>query len=77
MHGRQVPVRAEILIDEEVSVHADASELVDWLGALSPAPRQVYCVHGDPDSATALARTLSARGRNAEVATYGLRVSLG
>lgn len=77
MHGRDVPVRAEILTDEEFSVHADASELVDWLDALSPAPRQVYCVHGDPDSAAALARTLTARGRAAQVAAYGTSVSLG
>jgi metallo-beta-lactamase family protein len=77
MHGREVPVRAEILTDEEFSVHADASELVDWLDALSPAPRQVYCVHGDPDSAAALARTLAARGRNAQVAAYGQSVNLG
>jgi metallo-beta-lactamase family protein len=77
MHGRQVPVRAEILIDEEFSVHADASELADWLDALSPAPREVFCVHGDPESATALARTLTASGRKAQVAAYGVTVSLG
>ncbi|PKQ30618.1 MAG: MBL fold metallo-hydrolase [Actinobacteria bacterium HGW-Actinobacteria-2] len=77
MHGRDVPVRAEVLTDEEFSVHADASELVDWLDALSPAPRQVYCVHGDPDSAAALARTLTACGRAAQVAAYGTSVSLG
>jgi metallo-beta-lactamase family protein len=55
MHGRQVAVRAEILADEEFSVHADRSELLDWLGALVPAPGQVFTVHGMPESATALA----------------------
>jgi metallo-beta-lactamase family protein len=76
MHGRQVPVRAEILTDEEFSVHADASELLDWLSALSPAPRQVYCVHGDPESAAGLTRAIAARGLAAQVADHGATVSL-
>ena len=55
MHGQYVGVRAEILHDKEFSVHADASDLIDWLGALRPAPATVFCVHGEPDSAAALA----------------------
>ncbi len=78
MHGRQVPVRAEILIDEEFSVHADASELLDWLAALAPAPRQVYCVHGDPDSAAALAQASRTRLNVATaVARHGQTVQIG
>lgn len=61
IHGRQVPVRAEVLADEEFSVHADRSELLDWLGALRPAPRRVFTTHGTPESATALAREVVAR----------------
>jgi metallo-beta-lactamase family protein len=61
MHGRQVAVRAEVLSDEEFSVHADASELIDWLAALSPRPVQVFTVHGTPDSAGALAAAATAR----------------
>ena len=61
MHGRNVPVRAEILQDEEFSVHADRSELLDWLAALSPQPRQVFTVHGTAESASALAREITTR----------------
>lgn len=61
MHGRLVQVRAEILQDEEFSVHADRSELLDWLAALDPAPRQVFTVHGTPESASALAREVRSR----------------
>jgi metallo-beta-lactamase family protein len=61
LHGRQVPVRAEVLQDEEFSVHADRSELLDWLAALTPAPTRVFTVHGTPDSASALAREIRAR----------------
>ena len=78
MHGHQVPARAEILIDEEFSVHADASELLDWLAALAPAPRQVYCVHGDPDSAAALAQAAGTRLNLATaVAGHGQTVRIG
>ncbi len=61
MHGRQVAVRAEILADEEFSVHADRSELLDWLAALVPAPRRVFTVHGTPASASALAAEVQLR----------------
>ncbi len=53
--GRFVPVRAEIVQDSEFSVHADGSDLIDWLAALTPPPRTVFCVHGEQDSAAALA----------------------
>lgn len=60
MYGRYVPVRAEILQDSEFSVHADASDLMDWLAEMTPRPRTVYCVHGERDSAEALARRIRA-----------------
>jgi metallo-beta-lactamase family protein len=75
MHGHQIPVHAEILIEEEFSVHADASELLGWVSDLVPPPRKVYCVHGDPDSAAALASAISARlGLNARAARHGEQV---
>lgn len=58
MYGRYVPVRAEVLQDNEFSVHADGSELLDWLAAMTPRPSTVYCVHGEPDLARALARRI-------------------
>lgn len=58
MYGRYIPVKAEILQDDEFSVHADASDLIDWLAEMSPRPQTAYCVHGEPDSAKALARRI-------------------
>lgn len=55
MYGKYIPVWAEILQDSEFSVHADASDLVDWLAEMTPAPATVYCVHGEPHQAGALA----------------------
>ena len=54
MHGRYVGVRAEILQDHEFSVHADSSDVLDWLRGLKPAPMTVFCVHGEPQASEAL-----------------------
>lgn len=59
MHGAHVAVAAEVVREDEFSVHADASDLLAWLGALRPRPRHVFCVHGEPDSALALARRIT------------------
>ncbi len=53
--GRYVPVRAEIVSDEEFSVHADSSELMDWLLQIPEPPETVYLVHGELTAAQALA----------------------
>ena len=57
MHGRYVPVRAEVVQVADFSVHADADELVGWL---RPEPPQVvYVVHGEPPASAELARRIS------------------
>ncbi len=76
-HGAYVPVRAEIVHDREFSVHADASDLLDWLRDLRPAPRTVFVVHGEPDSAQALAARIHGElGLVAAVPAYGEKVVL-
>lgn len=57
--GRYVPVRAEVVDDEEFSVHADSDELLQWLGRCDPPPSAVYVVHGEQGAAQALARRVS------------------
>lgn len=53
MHGRYVPVHAQIVNLPAFSAHADAGELVDWLRA-GERPQTVYIVHGEPDAAESL-----------------------
>jgi metallo-beta-lactamase family protein len=60
--GEPVEVRAEIAAIEGFSAHADQRELVAWVAALAPAPRRIYLVHGELESAEALAVALRARG---------------
>jgi metallo-beta-lactamase family protein len=55
MLGRYVPVRARVVHLPQFSVHADAGELLGWLCSVSPAPRAVYVVHGEPGASRALA----------------------
>lgn len=55
IHGKYVPVRAAIVEIEAFSVHADASELMDWLTAADQPPAQVFVNHGEADSSRALA----------------------
>jgi metallo-beta-lactamase family protein len=56
MHGRYVPVRAEVVDVEGFSVHADADDLVAWLASGPDEPDVVYVVHGEPEASSALAR---------------------
>lgn len=77
MHGGFVPVRAEIVRDDEFSVHADSSELLDWLAAIAPAPRSVFVAHGEQHAADAFARRIHDElGLPASVPTQGETVSL-
>ncbi|HWJ83355.1 MAG TPA: MBL fold metallo-hydrolase [Nocardioides sp.] len=77
MHGRYVPVRAEIVDDADFSVHADADELLAWLSSAPAAPDVVYVVHGEPGSSAALAaRITDELGWFAVVPRLGERVRL-
>jgi len=70
IHGRYITVRAEIVNLRGFSAHADAEQMVEWLRP-SPAPRTVFVVHGEPDSATALAaRLIEELDWNAVVPSY-------
>lgn len=50
IHGEFYPVNAEIASVPAFSVHADRSELVDWLASAETPPTQVIAVHGDPEA---------------------------
>ncbi len=58
MHGRYVPVLAEVVQIPDFSVHADADELIGWVASGETLPRTVYVVHGEPKSSSALRRRL-------------------
>jgi metallo-beta-lactamase family protein len=77
MHGRYVPVHAEIVQIPDFSVHADGPEIVRWLARMPSAPRTAYVVHGEPQSSAALVRRIQHElGWNAVCPSLGERVRL-
>lgn len=72
VNGRYIPAKAEVVADREFSVHADASDLMDWLRALTPPPETVFVTHGEPDAAAAFARRIGDElGWTAVVPSHG------
>ncbi len=55
IHKTPVPVLAEVTDLKGLSGHADAGEMVRWLGAIRTPPRKVFVTHGEREAAHALA----------------------
>lgn len=47
MFGRYFPVKANVLMIDGLSAHADQSELLGWLSELKQKPKHVYLNHGE------------------------------
>jgi metallo-beta-lactamase family protein len=76
IHGRYVPVRAEVANIRGFSAHADAGQTLDWLRD-TPAPQTAFVVHGEPASSSALAdRLRTDLGWTAVVPRFGERVGV-
>jgi len=54
IHGEDIPVRAEVSVIGNLSAHADAGEIMDWLKGFSKPPRQTFITHGEPAASDAL-----------------------
>lgn len=66
--GEPMRVRAEIASLDELSGHADYSELIEWVKPMVPKLKRVFLVHGEPTQQEAFAKLLKA--------TYGLNVEI-
>ena len=63
IHGEDVALRANVVVLNGYSAHADRTELARWLGAIrskSPKLRAVHLVHGEPDAQDSLRERLTA-----------------
>lgn len=58
IHGEMIPVRAQIHTMESFSGHADAAEILRWLGTFRKPPKLTFVVHGEPEASAALADTI-------------------
>jgi len=59
IHGQYVPLRAHVEQISNLSAHADADELMAWLGHFRQAPRRTFITHGEPAAADALRRRIA------------------
>lgn len=58
IHGQRIPIRAEVANLSMLSAHADAGELMRWMGGFRSPPSRTFVVHGEPPASTALARRI-------------------
>ena len=54
MLGQEVAIRAKVQQLHSASAHADATQLIGWLGQMPSAPDKVFVVHGDMGASDAL-----------------------
>lgn len=72
IHGHLWPVRAEIVKLDNMSAHADYSEILTWLENFSSPPRRVFVTHGELEAAQAMKEKIEERFEwNVTVPSYG------
>ncbi|MFC5696169.1 MBL fold metallo-hydrolase RNA specificity domain-containing protein [Pseudomonas sp. GCM10022186] len=77
IHGQEVPIRAEVAQMENLSAHADADEIMQWLRGFKVPPKHTYVVHGEPMAADVLRRRISVElGWSVSVAEHREQVEL-
>jgi metallo-beta-lactamase family protein len=77
MHGRWVPVSAQIEQIDGMSSHADATEVLRWLRQFDRPPDITYVVHGEPPAMDALQASVAAElGWTTHAPAYMERVEL-
>jgi metallo-beta-lactamase family protein len=58
IHGEYVPLRAQVVQIENLSAHADADEILQWVSKFRHPPKRTFITHGEPDAADALRRRI-------------------
>jgi len=77
MFGQLIPVRARIERLNDMSAHADAGEILRWLGTFPSAPGITYLVHGEPTAQAVLkARIERELGWRVHVPSHGEQVEV-
>jgi metallo-beta-lactamase family protein len=75
--GEEVAINAEVVSLSGMSAHADARQIVQWLGTAPKAPIGVYLNHGEPAAADALRQRIERElGWQATVPRLGQAVEL-
>lgn len=73
-----IPVRAQVDVLENMSAHADYTEIIQWLDKSNIHPKRVFITHGEPEAAESLKGHLSNRfGWSCEVPKHDQAYDLG
>ena len=70
LFGEEIAVKARIVNFHGLSSHADRDHLIEWAKAFSPAPQQVFVVHGEADVTELFAGTLNSLSIPAHAPAY-------
>lgn len=77
IHGQYVPVRAKVVTLDNMSAHADYTELIEHFKVSQISPQKVFVTHGEASAADELRRRLSETfGWNCEVPDLGQKYVL-
>lgn len=77
LHGRTVPIEAEVADLPMLSAHADADGLMSWLRRFEQPPRRTFLVHGEPQASRALRDRIEHElGWDCHIPEHGERVAL-
>lgn len=69
--GEMIPIRAHVTLLENLSSHADANELLEWLKGFESPPKKIFLTHGEGEGAEALKRKIQTElGWNVEIPKY-------
>ena len=58
LFGEEVMVKASVHTIGGLSAHADQAGLLDWLRGFKTSPKNIFVVHGEPESASVLAASI-------------------
>lgn len=70
IHGRQVPIRCEVVKLDGLSAHADRRGLLEWLEAMDGRPRGICLVHGEEAALASLAGEVTKLGIEPRIPAY-------
>ena len=71
MHGEMVKIRAKVEKLSNMSDHADANEIMDWLKTMPKKPKKVFITHGEVEASEALSKRIEKElGWKTEVPDY-------
>lgn len=77
IHGQYVPIRAKVANLQMLSAHADADEIMSWLGQFEAPPLMTFVTHGEAAASDALRHRIEEElGWPATVPEYRSHVEL-